>query len=236
MFQLMTRMRGLCEKEKARSSTSGSHTLPGGVEVTLWPAVETEFPAERDIGWWLVYRTPSWSVLVSLRDESDAETVAGSLSILAGTGLPVVRASGPLELAEGFGESEGARLAIADANPAPHLVSDLLGGTIFLSPDGCSGDVERRRHRRDLGVVELHVERHDGAARVQIEQPPHDLAQDVADPPPVPFQTTTSPKMIPPGDPHSIVLIALAKACRNPGLLSNERLILPSHSSFADSS
>ena len=121
-----------------------TYTLPGGVEVALWPAVDTAFPAEREIGWWLVYRTPAWSVLASLREASDAPTVSSSLSIVEdGTGLPVLRASGPLELAEGFGESEGATLNIGDANAASHLVSDLLGGTIFLSPDGCAGGIER---------------------------------------------------------------------------------------------
>ncbi len=115
----------------------------GGAEVTLWAAAGTEFTADRDIRWWLVYRTPAWSVLVSLRDDSDAQIVASSLSIQeTDTGLPVVHASGPVELAEGFGESEGTTLTIADAIPEPNAVSDLLNGTVFLSPDGCSGGPE----------------------------------------------------------------------------------------------
>jgi hypothetical protein len=84
----------------------------------LWAALETRFTAERGLGWWLVYRTGAWSVLVPLADQSDAEVVASSLSIReSDTGLPVVLASGPIELAAGFGESEGATLTIADAAP-----------------------------------------------------------------------------------------------------------------------
>jgi hypothetical protein len=53
-----------------------------------------------------------------------------------------VLASGPIEFAEGFGESEGATLTIADTAPEPDAVSDLLTGTVFLSADGCPGGPE----------------------------------------------------------------------------------------------
>jgi hypothetical protein len=124
-------------------------TYPAGNgTAALWTATPTEFTADRGVGWWLVFRAGAWSVLVSLADESDAETVARSVSIQeSDTRLPVVFASGPIELAEGFGESEGPTLTIADAVPEPNAVSDLVTGTVFLSPDGCSGGAQHEGPR-----------------------------------------------------------------------------------------
>lgn len=124
------------------------YTLPDGSEVELWPAVETDYTTLREIDRWLSYRTPSWSVLVSLGYQSNAavrstaaEQLSAALSIVESrTGLPVITATGPIELAEGFGESEGAVLAIGDGSPRPDTAT--LDGTIFLSPDGCSGGPE----------------------------------------------------------------------------------------------
>ena len=83
------------------------------------------------------------SVLASLHRESSAEALADSLSVSESvTGFPFVTASDPRALAEGFGESEGPVLALGDANAVPDIVSDLLDGTVFLSPDGCSGGPE----------------------------------------------------------------------------------------------
>lgn len=52
------------------------------------------------------------------------------------TGFPIVEAVGPLALAEGFGETEGPVLGIADTHPDPdESPSD---DVIYLSPDGCN--------------------------------------------------------------------------------------------------
>jgi Tol biopolymer transport system component len=120
-------------------------TIPiaGGGKATVWAAAESRFTRNRDIRWWLVYRTDSWAILASLEEENSADALAGSLSVSeSATGFPFVSATGPVALAEGFGESEGAVLALGDANAAPDLVSDLLGGTVFLAPDACSGGPE----------------------------------------------------------------------------------------------
>jgi hypothetical protein len=70
-----------------------------------------------------------------------AERLSTALSIVESpTGLPVITASGPVELAEGFGESEGAELAIGEASARPDTAT--LDSTVFLSPDGCSGGPE----------------------------------------------------------------------------------------------
>lgn len=88
-------------------------------------------------GWWLRVRLRSWTALIALRSVDDADQVAANLRIReTKAGFPVVEASGPLELAEGFGESEGATLSIGDATGDPETTS--LDATIFLSPDGCS--------------------------------------------------------------------------------------------------
>lgn len=73
-------------------------TSRDGGKVELWPAIETDYTTMREIGWWLVFRTPSWSVLVSLRDRADGESLASSLTLVeADTGLPVVGASGQVK-------------------------------------------------------------------------------------------------------------------------------------------
>jgi Tol biopolymer transport system component len=120
-------------------------TLPvaGGGHATLWATSASQFTRHRHIDWWLVYRTNSWAILASLHQESSADALAGSLSVSESeTGFPFVAASAPLVLAEGFGESEGPVLALGDANAVPDVVSGLLDGTVFLSPDGCSGGPE----------------------------------------------------------------------------------------------
>lgn len=119
--------------------------LPGGGDATVWAASGSQFTRHRDIDWWLAYRTPSWTILVSLEQETDAAELAGSLAVAEKEnedGFPSVAASGPVALAEGFGESEGPVLTIGDGNPYPDLVSNLFDGTIFLSPDGCTGGPE----------------------------------------------------------------------------------------------
>lgn len=116
--------------------------LPDGGEATVWVASRSQFTRHREIGWWLVYRTPTWTILASLQVETDAETLASALSVAdAETGFPVVTTTDPLALAEYHGESEGPVLTLADTNATPDLVSS-LEGTIFLSPDGCTGGPE----------------------------------------------------------------------------------------------
>lgn len=131
------------EAEFVEGDPRATLPLPGGAEATVWVASGSQFTRHRDIGWWLAYRTDSWTILASLGQESDADVLSGSLSVAeTETGFPFVTASGPVALAEGFGESEGPVLTIGDANPTPDLVSDLFDGTIFLSADGCTGGPE----------------------------------------------------------------------------------------------
>jgi hypothetical protein len=116
--------------------------LPAGGAAALWPAAEAESHRLRPIEWWLVYRTATWSVLASVRSERDAEVLAAALSVEEGaSGLPFVATSGPVRLAQSFGEDEGPVLAIGDAEPDPSIVSD-LDAVVFLSPEGCSGGPE----------------------------------------------------------------------------------------------
>jgi len=116
--------------------------LPGGGEAALWAAGETESYRLKDIHWWLVYRTGSWSALASLRSEGDAEALSSALAVHeAETGLPFVITTGLLHLAEHAGEDEGPVLAFGDAQPDPSMVSD-LDAVIFLSPEACSGGPE----------------------------------------------------------------------------------------------
>jgi len=131
------------EVEYVEGEPRAALPLPGGGEAALWAASESQFTRHRDIRWWVVYRTDSWAILASLQQESSADVLAGSLSVSESeTGFPSVMASGPLALAEGFGESEGPVLTLGDANAVPDVVSGLLDGTVFLSPDGCSGGPE----------------------------------------------------------------------------------------------
>jgi hypothetical protein len=116
--------------------------LPAGGAAALWPAAGAESHRLRPIEWWLVYRTATWSVLASVRSERDAEVLAPALSVEEGeSGLPFVATSGPVRLAQSFGEDEGPVLAIGDAAPDPSIVSD-LDAVVFLSPRGCSGGPE----------------------------------------------------------------------------------------------
>ncbi len=126
--------------------------LPGGGVATLWAASGSQFTRHRDISWWLVYRTDTWAILASLHQGSSADGLAASLSVSeSDTGFPFVIALDPLSLAEGFGESEGPVLAFGDANAVPDVVSDLLDGIVFLSPDGCSGGPEFDPEHLDYG-------------------------------------------------------------------------------------
>jgi hypothetical protein len=105
----------------------------GGLEI--WRARGNDV----DQRFWIRFELPSWTVLVSVRDAlEDALTVAGALDLTeTGSGFPLVQASGPATLAEGFGEAGGAQLAFGDGTAAPDTVSQ-LDATIFLSPDGCT--------------------------------------------------------------------------------------------------
>jgi hypothetical protein len=116
--------------------------FPGGGEAALWPAGQNESYRLKDVSWWLVYRTESWSALASLRSGDDAEALASGLAVQeADTGLPFVTTTGPVYLAEHAGEDEGPVLAFGDAQPDPSIVSD-LDALIFLSPEACSGGPE----------------------------------------------------------------------------------------------
>jgi hypothetical protein len=89
-------------------------------------------------GGWLRIGLRSWTVLIALREVADADRVAANLDVReTTTGFPVVDATGPIQLAEGFGESEGPTLSIEDAFPDPDETP--LGAVMHLSPDGCNG-------------------------------------------------------------------------------------------------
>jgi hypothetical protein len=111
------------------------NTTGGGIEIfrARGNDVERRF--------WSRFELPSWTVLVSVQDQlTSAITVAGALDLReTSSGFPVVEASGPIALAEGFGEAGGAQLAFGDGAAAPDTVSQ-LDATILLSPDGCTPD------------------------------------------------------------------------------------------------
>lgn len=109
------------------------NTSEGGIEIfrARGNDVERRF--------WVSFELPSWTVLVSVQDQlTSAVTVAGALDLReTGSGFPVVEVSGPISLAEGFGESGGAQLSFGDGTAEPNTVSQ-LDTLILLSPDGCS--------------------------------------------------------------------------------------------------
>jgi hypothetical protein len=89
----------------------------------------------------VVARPPHGNVvgIASVRSEGDAELLARALSVEKGdSGFPFVVTSGPVWLADSFGEDEGPVLAIGDAEPDPSIVSR-LNAVVFLAPDVCSG-------------------------------------------------------------------------------------------------
>jgi hypothetical protein len=114
-----------------------ANTDEGGIEV--WRARGDDVIHR----FWIRLELPSWTVLVSARDAADCGAgVVAHLDLReTATGFPVVETSGPIALAEGFGESGGPQLAIGDATAEPDTVSQ-LDATIFLSPDGCNGGTE----------------------------------------------------------------------------------------------
>ncbi len=105
----------------------------GGLEI--WRARGNDV----DRRFWIRFELPTWTVLVSVRDAlEEAVTVASGLDIReTNAGFPIVEASGPITLAEGFGEAGGAQLAFGDGIAEPDIVSQ-LDAAIYLSPDGCS--------------------------------------------------------------------------------------------------
>lgn len=119
-----------------------TYALPTEGAAALWPAVEAESHRLSPIKWWLLYRTAKWSVLASVGNEGNAELLARTLSVEEGdNGFPFVATSGPVRLAESFGEDEGPVLAIGDAEPDPSIVSR-LNAVVFLAPWTCSGGPE----------------------------------------------------------------------------------------------
>ena len=109
-----------------------------GRQIEIWKMAQ-RWETRRNLlqGTWLRYRLESWTVLAASRTAADAYGVADYLRLRqTDEGFPVVDTVGPIELAEGFGESEGAQLAFGDAVAEPAVVSQ-LDALIFLSPDGC---------------------------------------------------------------------------------------------------
>ena len=66
----------------------------------------------------LVYETEGWTIVATLPEQADADTVVRNLhpSVTA-KGWPSVFASGPLQLSEGFGEARGPHVEIGDRDP-----------------------------------------------------------------------------------------------------------------------
>jgi hypothetical protein len=105
----------------------------------IW-AMSDEWESNRNQlqGVWVRLRLDSWTVLVASTTIEDGVAVADYLHVReTRTGFPVVKASGPVELAEGFGEAAGAQLAFGDGTAEPDTVSQ-LDAALFLSPDGCT--------------------------------------------------------------------------------------------------
>jgi N-acetylneuraminic acid mutarotase len=107
--------------------------------IEIWNMSETWLEHRAQLrGGWLRIALRSWTVLIALKEVADADRVAANLDVReTTTGFPVGDATGPIQLAEGFGESEGATLSLGDGTAEPDTVSQ-LDATIFLSPDGCT--------------------------------------------------------------------------------------------------
>jgi len=106
--------------------------------IEIWNMSETWLDHRAQLqGGWLRIGLRSWTILIAVEEVADADRVAANIDVReTTTGFPVVDATGPIELAEGFGESEGATLSLGDGTGDPRTSS--LDATIFLSPDGCS--------------------------------------------------------------------------------------------------
>lgn len=104
----------------------------------LWSAVNGPWFRHRDVAQrWLVFRTESWSVLVSVARPaqvalSPAE-IAAALSFDELEGYPVASAIDPLMLSNESGEGEGSHLSISD----PDAPTDLTLIEFWL--ERCSG-------------------------------------------------------------------------------------------------
>jgi hypothetical protein len=107
-------------------------------DIEIWRMSDTWLDQRAQLqGGWLRIGLRSWTILVALAEVADADRVAANLEVRETTaGFPVVAATGSLELAEGFGEAEGAQLAFGDGNAHPSSVSQ-LEEFVELSPDGC---------------------------------------------------------------------------------------------------
>jgi hypothetical protein len=112
-------------------------TIDRGPEIWM---MSDEWDARNQLqGVWIRLRLESWTVLVASTTVEQAVSVADYLRLReTPSGFPLVEAVGPLALAEGFGETEGAVLGIADTYPDPN--ESPAGEVIFLSPDGCNGE------------------------------------------------------------------------------------------------
>jgi hypothetical protein len=98
--------------------------------------VDAALLAGRDGDWWLAFELPNWTVLVWVPNQEGAADLARSFAVEEDPyGFPVIRASGPAALAQGFGEGEGPELSMQD----PSFSSD---GLLELSPEGCSTEPE----------------------------------------------------------------------------------------------
>ena len=113
-----------------------------GSTVELWEASRPIAPHRiSEIPFWLVYRTVSWSVLVSVAVRSTAATVAAGVGLdETADGYPVVRVDGPIALSSEFGEGEGPEMTFGDAQPAPGAID--IGEPfklVTVAPQACSG-------------------------------------------------------------------------------------------------
>jgi hypothetical protein len=114
-------------------------TIDGRADI--WSMSEKWDERNQNQGVWMRLRLESWTVLVASTTVEQAVSVADYLRVReTSTGFPLVEAGGPLELAEGFGESEGPQLGVGDTIPDPSTEPN--DNVVYLSPDGCDEGIE----------------------------------------------------------------------------------------------
>jgi hypothetical protein len=103
-----------------------------GADVELWDATPSPHVDER--GERLVFRTRSWSVVVSVARALTAEEVAASISVEERSGYPVVHTEGPIALSDEFGEGDGPVISLSWPGSPDRFVE--------IAPEGCAGFTE----------------------------------------------------------------------------------------------
>jgi hypothetical protein len=107
--------RGVERQHVAGPGPLGTVTSRDGRPVEHWAAADAlTVLVHRDVRQeWLVFETPSWTVLASIPDRMSAAEAAASMVVNEVDGFPVVRASRPIALSHESGEGEGPRLSFS---------------------------------------------------------------------------------------------------------------------------